>query len=178
MCCVNEQPGHHSVLFQTKSQIPPLLPFLQGKVSDLKVFFPHRSCCDVPPQRRQKQELCSSSGCQWPAKPTQGLNHPRKRSTPAPVCQPGELAAPLRQLPSSLPKPSLLSELLSVQPALRGFDFLGKCCHLPSHGSACIMEVTQEGIYWDLHRLFPKAALPGRATPILCQGDTQKRGRF
>lgn len=47
-------------------KFPRHLPFLQRKVSDLEVLSSHRSCCNVPPQRRQKQVLCSSS-CQCSA---------------------------------------------------------------------------------------------------------------
>lgn len=52
--------------FTLNLKFPRHLPFLQRKVSDLEVLSSHRSCCNVPPQRRQKQVLCSSS-CQCSA---------------------------------------------------------------------------------------------------------------
>lgn len=73
--------------FRLNLKFPCHLPFLQRKVSDLEVFSSHRSCCNVPPQRRQKQVLCSSS-CQWSAKPIQGLTQARRRNTPVPACLP------------------------------------------------------------------------------------------
>lgn len=72
--------------FRLNLKLPRYLPFLQRKFSDLKVFFSHKSCCNVPPQRRQQRVLCSSS-CQWPVKSIY-LTQPRRRNAAVPACLP------------------------------------------------------------------------------------------